>query len=178
LRYESGQRCFEARHRGAEKHFPRARTLFAASPGGPGAAAEKWNRHRIAGDFADNSCGGDFLDRAGKSTPVEPPAQTTGSASSIAPTAPPAALTPNIAVAATPAIPATNSPALVAEAVPPKPAPLKLQAVFFTPPRSLAIINGQRVYVGDSVRELQVVAIGSNSAMLIGPNQTNFLTLE
>jgi hypothetical protein len=119
-----------------------------------------------------------LVNQKNRFTPVQPPAQTTGSASSIAATAPPAALTPNIAVAATPAIPATNSPALVAEAVPPKPAPLKLQAVFFTPPRSLAIINGQRVYVGDSVREFQVVAIGSTSAMLIGPNQTNFLTLE
>lgn len=119
-----------------------------------------------------------LVNQKNRSTPVQPPTQTTGSASSIAATALPAALTPNIAVAATPAIPATNSPAPIVEAAAPKPAPLKLQAVFFTPPRSLAIIDGKRVYVGDSVRELRVVAIGSTSAMLVGPNQTNFLTLE
>jgi hypothetical protein len=113
-----------------------------------------------------------------RSTPVQPPARNMVVASSIAAPAPQVALKPNTTVAATQGTPTTNPPTPVVEAAPPKPAPLKLQAVFFTPPRSLAIINGKRVYVGDSVHEMRVVAIGSASAMLIGPGQTNFLTLE
>jgi|ERR1022692_339475 hypothetical protein len=121
-----------------------------------------------------------LVNQKNRSTPVQlpTPTQTATMASPIAATAPPPALTQDSAIAPTKGTVATNSPAPVVEAASPKPAPLKLQAVFFTPPRSLAIINGQRVYVGDSVRELQVVAIGSTSATLIGPNQTNFLTLE
>jgi hypothetical protein len=123
---------------------------------------------------------------------VKSPMQNTAAASPIVVPAPQAAAAPNSTVASanstvapTPSTvasvqenPATNSPVPIVESAPPKPAPLKLQAVFFTPPRPLAIINGKRVHVGDSVRELRVVAIGSASAMLIGPGQTNFLTLE
>jgi len=58
------------------------------------------------------------------------------------------------------------------------PEPLRLQAVFYSPPRPSAIISGKTVVVGDSIRGLQVVAIGSSSALLIGVGQTNFLTLE
>ena len=58
------------------------------------------------------------------------------------------------------------------------PEPLRLQAVFYSPPRPSAIISGKTVVVGDSIRGLQVVAIGSSSALLIGSGQTNFLTLE
>ena len=61
---------------------------------------------------------------------------------------------------------------------PPVVAPLRLQAVFYTPPQPSAIISGKTVHVGDKVRELQVVAIGSSSALLMGASQTNFLTLE
>jgi hypothetical protein len=125
---------------------------------------------------------------------AQPPVQTVMAASSITAPAPQVTVTPNSTaapvsstvpptpstVASTQENPAANppKPVPVVEAVPPKPAPLRLQAVFFTPPKPLAIINGKRVHVGDSVRELQVVAIGSASAMLIGPSQTNFLTLE
>ena len=70
------------------------------------------------------------------------------------------------------------APAPVAVAAPPPPAPLKLQAVFYTPPQPTAIISGKAVRVGDRVRELQVMAIGSSSALLISATVTNFLTLE
>ena len=114
-----------------------------------------------------------LMNQKSRLLPVPLPAQIVRASSTIPTPAPTTALAPNAALAAMPAIAATNPPTPTIEA-----APLKLQAVFFTPPRSLAIIDGKRVYVGDSVREWRVVAIGSTSAMLVGPNQTNFLTLE
>ncbi len=77
-------------------------------------------------------------------------------------------------------VPVMAPPAVVTPLVstPPPPAPLRLQAIFYTPPQPSAIISGQTVRVGDTVRELQVVAIGSASALLMGASQTNFLTLE
>jgi hypothetical protein len=137
-----------------------------------------------------------LVNQKSRSAPSQPQTQlavqTVMAASSIAAPVPQVTVTPNSAVtpansavAPTPSSvasiqenPATSPPPSVVELTPPKPAPLKLQAVFFTPPKPLAIINGKRVHVGDLVRELQVVAIGSASAMLIGPGQTNFLTLE
>ena len=70
----------------------------------------------------------------------------------------------------------TIAPAVVAAPTPL--APLRLQAVFYSPPNPSAIISGKTVHVGDSVRELQVVAIGSASALLVNSTQTNFLTLQ
>lgn len=66
----------------------------------------------------------------------------------------------------------------IAPPAPPAAAPLRLQAIFYTPPRPSAIISGQTVQVGDTLRKLQVVAIGSASVLLVGAQQTNFLTLE
>lgn len=71
-----------------------------------------------------------------------------------------------------------DPPAPEAQAAPPPPPPLKLQAVFFNPSRPSAIISGKTVFVGDKVREMKVVAIGSASAMLVGSSETNLLTLE
>ena len=87
----------------------------------------------------------------------------------------PAVASPVVAVDPAPAVaaPAASVPSLLAPV-----APLRLQAIFYTPPQPSAIISGQTVHVGDTVRELQVVAIGSASALLLGASQTNFLTLQ
>jgi hypothetical protein len=53
-----------------------------------------------------------------------------------------------------------------------------LQAVFFNPQHPSAVIEGKTVFVGDSVRDLKVVAIASKSALLISATETNLLTLE
>jgi hypothetical protein len=110
--------------------------------------------------------------------PVQLPTQSVHAASSIPAPAPAAALTPDVVIAPVTGTLAINPPAPTIQGAPPKPEPLKLQAVFFTPPRSLAIINGKRVYVGDLVRDMRVGAVGSSSVTLIGPNQTNYLTLD
>lgn len=70
------------------------------------------------------------------------------------------------------------SPPPTVESAPPKLAPLKLQAVFYDPAHPSAIISGKTVYVGDSVRDFHVVAIGSASVMLVNGSQTNLLTIE
>lgn len=87
-------------------------------------------------------------------------------------------LAPAPLIVAAKEIPAPPPPAPVAVPTPPQPAPLRLQAVFYSPPHPSAIISGKTVHVGDSVRELQVVAIGSSSALLVSATQTNFLTLQ
>ena len=71
----------------------------------------------------------------------------------------------------------TNSVAAEVPA-PPKPAPLKLQAVFFNPRNPSAIISGKTVFIGDSIRDFQVVAISARSAILASANETNRLTME
>ena len=92
---------------------------------------------------------------------------------------PPTDLTPVVLKEPAPAVaPPVVSAQPIAPPAPPAAAPLRLQAIFYTPPRPSAIISGQTVHVGDTLRELQVVAIGSTSALLVGAQQTNFLTLE
>ena len=64
------------------------------------------------------------------------------------------------------------------EAVPPKrQSALKLQAIFFSPNRPSAIINGKSVFVGDYVGEQQVMQITQNSATLVGAGVTNRITV-
>ncbi len=124
--------------------------------------------------------------RSGGNTPNPPPVKSGLLGITVAAKSPPplhlapAAPVPVIAVesAPVPVMPIAlaqpnSSPAPTAVV-----APLRLQAVFYTPPRPSAIISGKTVQVGDSLRGLQVVAIGSSSALLQGANQTNFLTLE
>jgi hypothetical protein len=95
---------------------------------------------------------------------------------------PPApAVQPATTIAA--AAPQTNNAASEMSApaavpAPPKPEPLKLQAVFFNPRNPSAIISGKTVFVGDSIRDFQVAAIGAKSATLIGASETNRLTME
>jgi hypothetical protein len=60
---------------------------------------------------------------------------------------------------------------------PPKPAPLRLQAIIFTPRRPSAMISGRTLFIGDKLGDLRVVAIGKDSATLAGAGQTNILSL-
>jgi hypothetical protein len=65
------------------------------------------------------------------------------------------------------------APVIVAEAPP----SLKLQAIFFTPGRSSAIISGKTVRAGDAVAGFRVAAIGPASATLVSASRTNVMTL-
>jgi hypothetical protein len=65
----------------------------------------------------------------------------------------------------------------MAPPTPPKPAPLRLQAIIFTPKRPSAMISGRTLYVGDKLGDLRVVAIDKESATLTGAGQTNVLSL-
>ncbi len=63
---------------------------------------------------------------------------------------------------------------------PPKPAPIvyKLQSIFYRPKSPSAVINGKMVFVGSSVAEARVVAIGKDSATLVtAAGQTKLLEL-
>jgi MSHA biogenesis protein MshK len=75
-----------------------------------------------------------------------------------------------------PAAPATAAtPAPVAS--PPAPL-LKLQAIFFAPGRSTAIISGKTVRVGNTFKGYRVTAITETSATLVSNTETNVMTLE
>jgi hypothetical protein len=70
----------------------------------------------------------------------------------------------------------TNVPAMTPPP-PPKPAPLRLQAIIFSPKRPSAMISGKTLFVGDKLGDLRVVAIDQESATLAGAGQTNVLSL-
>jgi hypothetical protein len=59
------------------------------------------------------------------------------------------------------------------------PAPqLKLQAIFYTPGHSSAMINGKSVKTGDVYKGFRVTAITQKSATLVSATQTNVMTLN
>jgi len=64
------------------------------------------------------------------------------------------------------------------ETSPPGPPAIRLQAIVFHPTRPSAMINGKTLFVGDMLGEMQLVAIGRESATLVGGGQTNLLTLR
>jgi hypothetical protein len=80
--------------------------------------------------------------------------------------------------------PAPASPVAIAEK--PAPAPVvtapapqfKLQAIFYAPGHSSAIISGKTVHAGDSFKGYRVAAITQTSATLVNATQTNVMTLE
>jgi hypothetical protein len=74
-------------------------------------------------------------------------------------------------VSATPAI--APAPTVVA----PPPTPVKLQAIFYSPGRSTAMINGKTVAVGDALKEYRITTITPTSVRIISFTQTNVLTL-
>lgn len=92
---------------------------------------------------------------------TKPPVQTVVAST-------PAPITP-VAVAETPA------PAPVATASAPQ---LKLQAIFYSPGHSSAIINGKTVRVGDNFRGFRIAAMTQTSATLVSAMQTNVMTLN
>jgi len=74
---------------------------------------------------------------------------------------------------------ATNAPVEGAPETPsPGPPAIRLQAIVFHPTRPSAMINGKTLFVGDMLGEMQLVAIGRQSATLVGAGQTNLLTLR
>jgi hypothetical protein len=80
--------------------------------------------------------------------------------------------------------PAQAAPVAVVEK--PAPAPvvsapapaLKLQAIFFVPGHSSAMVSGKTVHVGDNFKGFRVAAITQTSATLVSATQTNVMTLE
>ena len=94
-------------------------------------------------------------------------------------TKPPVQPTVAPAPAPVPAAPAvateTPAPAPVVSAPAPQ---LKLQAIFYAPGHSSAIINGKTVRVGDNFRGFRVAALTQTSATLVSATQTNVMTLE
>ena len=55
---------------------------------------------------------------------------------------------------------------------------LKLQAIFYAPGHSSAMINGKTVKTGDVYKGFRVTAITQTSATLVSATQTNVMTLE
>ena len=96
--------------------------------------------------------------------PTSPPSPITGAATNA-----PAADAQESTVTNTPAV--TPPPA-------PKPAPLRLQAIVFNPTRPSAMISGKTLFIGDKLGDLRVVAIGPQSATLVGAGQTNVFSLS
>jgi len=74
-----------------------------------------------------------------------------------------------------PVSPPAKAPALVPTANAPA---LKLQAIFYAPGRSTAIINGKTVRVGNTFRGYRVEAITEASATLVSGTETNVMTLD
>lgn len=71
---------------------------------------------------------------------------------------------------------ATDAPGAANAAAP---APTGLQAVVLRPNgKSVAVINGQTVAVGDKVGEARLVSLTANEAVLAGPNGKEVLKLE
>jgi len=70
-----------------------------------------------------------------------------------------------------------EKPAPVPVASAPAPA-LKLQAIFFVPGHSSAMVSGKTVRVGDNFKGFRVAAITQTSATLVSATQTNVMTLE
>lgn len=57
-------------------------------------------------------------------------------------------------------------------------APLRLEAVFYSPTASGVLINGRRYHVGDSVRDARIESIGVDSVMLVTPEGEQVLSLS
>jgi hypothetical protein len=104
--------------------------------------------------------------------PIE--AKTSAPASPLPMTKPPV----QTAAVSVPAVVAV--PAAVQRIAPATPAvtPLKLQAIFYVPGRSTAIINSKTVRMGDTLRGFRVAIIDRTSATLVSATETNVMTLE
>jgi hypothetical protein len=81
------------------------------------------------------------------------------------------------APATSPAVVVVEKPASAPVASAPAPV-IKLQAIFFSPGHSSAMISGKTVHVGDNFKGFRIAAITQTSATLVNVTQTNVLTLE
>jgi hypothetical protein len=79
---------------------------------------------------------------------------------------------PKPPVALKPVVAATNAPVIA-----PEPAP-KLQAIFFAPGHSTAILGGKTVRPGDVIKNFRIAAITQSSVTLFSRTQTNVLVLK
>jgi len=103
------------------------------------------------------------------------------------PTAP-ATVVPEAKPSVQPVVVTAPAPAAPTAVVAEKPAPapvvsapqpqLKLQAIFYAPGHSSAIISGKTVRAGDNFKGFRVAAITQTSATLVNATQTNVMTLE
>jgi hypothetical protein len=75
------------------------------------------------------------------------------------------------------AAPGTAAAAVTNEAAAPTLPALTLQGVVFSRTRPSAVISGKTVFLGDRVRDFRVMAIGQDSATLVGNGRTNVLRL-
>jgi hypothetical protein len=84
---------------------------------------------------------------------------------------------PSIQTVAVSAPPVAAQPPATTPPTPPAPAPPKLQAIFFVPGHSSAIISGKTVRAGDTVQGFRVAVINQASATLVSATKTNVMTL-
>jgi hypothetical protein len=109
------------------------------------------------------------------------PAEVAAPAKSAAPVNTIAETKPAVAAIATPVPPVTPTPAPVVAVAPVASAPapeLKLQAIFFAPGHSSAIISGKTVREGNIFKGFRVASITEVSATLVSSTQTNVMTLD
>jgi len=89
----------------------------------------------------------------------------------------PVALVSEVASNSVPEASALSNSAVTVETAPPKPPPLKLQAILLNATHPSAMIGGKTLFIGDSFGDLQLIAIGHQSATLVGAGKTNVLSL-
>jgi len=89
------------------------------------------------------------------------------------------AVQPVVATAPAPAAPSSvaEKPILAPAVTAPAPQ-FKLQAIFYAPGHSSAIISGKTVHAGDTFKGYRITAITQTSATLVSATQTNVMTLE
>ncbi|HEX4263277.1 MAG TPA: hypothetical protein VH597_02975 [Verrucomicrobiae bacterium] len=96
----------------------------------------------------------------------------------VAPAVPIVEPRPSIQIAAVSTSNAIAKPPIATPPAPPAPALPKLQAIFFVPGHSSAIISGKTVRAGDTVQGFRVALINQASATLVSATKTNVMTLE
>jgi hypothetical protein len=82
---------------------------------------------------------------------------------------------PLSAAPAAPAEPASVAPTNAPP--PPQPAPLRLQAIIYSPDRPSATISGKSLFIGERIRDFRLARIDQNSVTLVSATETNLLEL-
>ena len=147
------------------------------SHGWPSGAASVCEAHTAAAGAQParpRATGADLAADAASPLPRPQPPESAGEAGAREATHAPATSLPLLSSPGS----ATNAPAVAAETAPSGPPPIRLQAIVFHPTRPSAMINGRTLFVGDMVGDMRLVAIGRESATLVGAGQTNLLTLR